>query len=534
MLDLFIQGATVYDGTLEPPKKLDIGIENGKILVSPLDTQAKKTIDAKGLCLTPGFIDMHSHGDMTLGAEYAKLSKISQGITTEMVGHCGSSMYPVDPNALELYYTLMSVGTKFYSEDTPNWNSFARYLEHVERTPRATNMKFLIGHGAVRLAVMGYENRIPTEAEMEEMKKYVREAMEHGAYGLSTGLVYTPSSFATMEEIIELAKIVGEYGGIYATHMRNESYDSLKSITEAIEIARQSNTMLNISHHKIFGQKNWGLSTETLKLIQSAIDEGMKVTIDQYPYDASYTHLNVCIPPWHFTDGIPALAKRLKEDSEFRALVQREMEDENSPFDNLLLNSGGYSGIFLSSFPVTTEAEGYYLTEYAEKIGMTPYDAFCYLMIENDGVGTAIYHSIGEEDMFRIIQNPNTVVGTDGNCRAFQEKGHPRSFGTFPRAIRYYHKEKQLFSLEEIIHKITMLTAERLQLKTKGRIADGMDADLVLFNYDTLNDNPTYSESNQLCDGIEYVIVNGEISYQDKKLTGVNAGQILLHTNEGN
>ena len=352
--------------------------------------------------------------------------------------------------------------------------------------------------------------------------------MENGALGMSSGLIYTPSAYAESEELIELAKVVAEYDGLYATHMRNESYDVVNSVKEAIEIGRQSGVRVSISHHKICGKPNWGLSQETLKLVQDAIAEGILITLDQYPYTASMTHLNACIPPWYFTEGIPAMAEKLK-DPDIRKKLKAEIEDPKTPFDNYVQNCGGYAGVFISSCPVTHEAEGMFLSDYAAQKGIDPFDALCDLLVINGGVGTAIYHCMSEEDLNRIFTFPHTVVGTDGICRAMEEKAHPRSFGTFVRAICHFHKEKNLMALEDVIRKMTSLPASRAMLSNKGILAEGYDADINIFDLEQLEDTPNYVYSNQVCKGMETVIVNGAVVYENGSLTGQHGGKILLH-----
>lgn len=528
MLDILIQGAKVYDGSGAPAVTKDIGILNGKITLQTTGECPKEVIDGRGLCLAPGFIDAHSHGDLVLGREFAKLSKVSQGITTEIGGQCGSSMFPVNPQKIELHKALLSVGTKTYPEDMIHWDGFGRYLEYARKVPIAANIKIMVGHGSLRLAVMGYSDRQPTKDEMKKMQEILRECMTHGALGMSSGLIYTPSAYAETEELIALAKIIAEYDGIYATHMRNESKDVVKSVAEALEVGRKSGVRVLISHHKVCGRQNWGASQKTLEMVNQAVADGVSVTLDQYPYTASMTHLNACIPPWYFTEGIPAMAEKLR-DPKIRAKVRQEIENPETPFDNYSLNCGGFGGVFISSCPITREAEGLFVTAYAEKIGKDPFEAFCDLMVENGGVGIGIYHCIGEEDLCRIIQNPNVVVGTDGICRDREEKAHPRTFGSFVRAICYFQKEKKLFSLEEMIRKMTSLPARRMMLTGKGEIREGYDGDLVLFDYDKLKDTPNFITSNCLCEGIVKVFVNGKVVYADGELTGETPGQILLH-----
>ena len=527
MLDVVIKNANIIDGTGAPAYTGDVGIKNGKFTFATTGVAAKQVISAEGLCLCPGFIDMHSHGDMVLGQDYARLSKVSQGITTEIGGHCGLSMFPIDAEKLETYKALFSAATAYFPPEMREFITFDRFLEYARSQPLSANIAAFAGHGAIRLAVMGLENRQPTTAELDRMKSILADCMESGALGMSTGLIYSPGVYAKSEEIVELAKVVEKYGGMYASHLRNESFDVVKSVAEAIDIGRQSGAKVLISHHKVCGKRNWGLSEKTLELADAAVREGIQVTIDQYPYTAAMTSLNACIPPWYFTAGIPAMAESLKDPS-VREKLKREIEDPATPFENFMLNSGGFDGVFISSCPVTHNAEGMFVSEYAAAVGRSPFDAFCDLMIANGGVGSALYHCMSEDDLCRIIQNPNTVVGTDGASLAMEEKAHPRSFGTFVRAICYYHKEKRLLALEEIIRKMTSLPAERAMLVGKGVIAEGYDADLVLFNYDELQDTPSYKESNRLCKGIVSVFVNGKIVYNYGGLTGETPGRVLL------
>lgn len=561
MLDLWISGAKVLDGTGKPAFFASVGVKDGTIVKidrcrdpqedtvrcsgrkeeqrteavrcdsgnGDKQESAVRCIDGTGLCLCPGFIDFHSHGDLVLGTEFAKLCKVSQGITTEIGGQCGSSLFPVNPDRLAEHQALLSVGAADFPPEMKEWTSFSRYLNHAQKTPLATHMKLLIGHGSLRLAVMGFRPDKPSKKEMDQMKGLLREAMEMGAMGLSSGLIYTPSAYGSPEELTELVRELVPFDGYYTTHMRNESDGVEQSVEEALEVARQTGVRLVISHHKICGKQNWGRSQRTLELIDQAVSDGVRVTLDQYPYTASMTHLNACIPPWYFTEGIGAMAEQLKK-PEVRRRLRQEIEDPDTPFDNYSLNCGGFEGVFISACPVTHEAEGLFVPEYANRMGKEPFEAFCDLMVKNRGEGIGIYHCMWEDDLCRIIQNPNTVVGTDGICRAMEETAHPRAFGSFVRAICHFHKEKKLFSLEEMIRKLTSLPASRAGLTSKGLIREGWDADLVLFDYDRLEDQADFMHSNRLCQGISQVIVNGRVAYEHQKLTGENPGQILLHS----
>lgn len=528
MIDILIKNVMIVDGTGTPAYRGNVGVFNDKIVKINGNEEAEKVIDGSGLYISPGFIDAHSHGDLILGDECARLCKTSQGVTTEIGGQCGLSAAPVTPENLELVQGQLSVGALRFPKDMVNWTSYKRYLEYADAVPKTANIKSYVGHSTLRIAVMGFENRKPTVEEMEKMKELLKEAMENGAAGFSTGLIYTPCCYAETDEIVELAKVIRPYGGIYASHMRNESYDSVKSVEETIEIGRRAGVPVFISHHKVLGKSNWGLQKQTLALIQKAIDEGIEVTCDQYPYPRNMTHLNACIPPWYFTEGVAKMAELL-EDEEIRKKVRKEMEDPESKYDNYYLNAGGWEGVFVSSSPNTPEAVGKTIAEYAKEINKDPFKTFFDIMVKNKGVSSAVYSSMCDEDVFEIALFPHTVVGSDGLTREMGEKGHPRAYGTCPRAICYYHKENNIMSLEEVIKKMTSMPAQRLKLKTKGIIKDGYDADLVIFNYEKLQDRATYTSSNELTDGIEYVIVNGKIVYQDKKLTGINSGRVLRH-----
>lgn len=528
MLDLLIRNATVVDGTGAPPRRADVGVKDGKLVLSCGGASARRVVDASGLHLCPGFIDAHSHGDLVLGADFAKLCKVSQGITTEVGGQCGASMFPVTPAHGEEMKGVLSVGAVKFPEEYPEFTSFQRYASYVDRLGLAANIKLYLGHGSLRVSVMGYQNRPCTQAELEQMKSLLREAMEHGALGLSSGLIYSPSCYAETEELIELCKVVAQYHGIYATHMRNESYDVVRSVEEALRIGREAGVPVFLSHHKVCGRPNWGLSKETLRLVDEARAAGQQVTLDQYPYLASMTNINVVVPPKYFAGGVPGLA-RLAADPAAREKIKAEILDPATPFENHYQNCGGWEHILLSSLAQTPEYDGLTVAEAAEKRGQDGFNTYFDLLAANGGMGNAIYFSMGEEDLCRILLAPDTVVGTDGLYRFPGEKGHPRAWGTFPHAICYFHKEKRLLSLEAIIHKMTLLPAQRTGISRKGGIQEGWDADLVLFDYERLEDKATYRNPNAPTRGIEAVYVGGQLVYDGQSLTGATPGRLLRH-----
>ena len=364
---------------------------------------------------------------------------------------------------------------------------------------------------------------------LEQMKMLLREAMEQGSLGLSSGLIYAPGCYADREELTELCRVVAEYGGIYTSHMRNESDDVVNGVKEALTIGREAGVPVFISHHKICGVPNWGKSVETLKLVEEARQAGQQVTLDQYPYLASMTNMSAVVPPDHFGEGAAALARRLGERGKGDGLWRKiagEIENRQD-FENQYRNCGGWEHILISSLPETKEYEGMTVAEAARRMGRDGTDTYLELFVRNKGRGNFIYFSMCEEDLCRIFQNPNVCVGTDGLCRGMEEKGHPRAWSSFPHAIAYFQKEKKLLTLEEMIHKITLLPAQRTFLEGRGAIRDGWAADLVILDYDHLEDRADYLHSNVPAGGIDCVLVNGQIVYQDGRLTGKTPGQLL-------
>lgn len=530
MLDILIQNASVVDGSGKAKYSGTIGIKNGKIVVNP-GKEAKTIVDGTGLTLCPGFIDSHSHHDQVFGPEVEiyNLCKISQGVTTDVVGQCGMSPFPVPTKNLETIRGLLaSFDTEEQLDRLKNYTDFQHFLDYAESVPKASNFAFNCGHSVLRAAVMGTANRKPTPAELEEMKAYLKEAMEHGCLGLTSGLVYVPGVYSDTEELIELCKVIRPYGGIYATHMRNESNGVVTAVKEAIHIAETAGVPLFISHHKVLGTGNWGLSKETLRLIHAAIDRGVKATIDQYPYTATQTILNVCLPPELFADGKDNLVRLLKDPVQ-RRRIQTEMMEKPPKYENNYINCNGFSGIIVLSSPNVPEAVGMSVADYAKKAGKSDFDAYFDLMVENHSEGQAAYFAISEDEMQKIYMDENTVVGSDGIITA-DTPVHPRTFGTFAKALTYFSKEKKLLSFEQAVRKQTSLTAERWGLKNKGLIADGYDADLVLLDYGELHDTADFVHTRELAKGIKKVFVNGEIVFQNGKLTSARPGKCILRS----
>lgn len=556
MLDLLITNAEIVDGTGAQAFHGAVGVKDGKIVLVQRESdsaagsasgnvsdsaataaetatasslpEAAETVDAAGLTLTPGFIDSHSHNDRSVGldpTEYA-LCKISQGVTTEVTGQCGSSNFPVSPARIKEAENLFApeMPQEKLSEALRN-RDFGTFLSYADQAPKAINYAFLMGHGTLRAAVMGTEDRKPTPAEMDEMKAYLTEAMEHGCMGLSTGLIYVPGVYADTEEIIELCRVMKPYGGIYATHMRSESDHVVEAVAEAIRIAEEAGVPLFISHHKICGPRNWGASKETLRLVHEAIGRGVKITMDQYPYLASQTGLVQCMPPEYRAGGDAAFAERLK-DPAFRAKVKQEMTEVPPHYNSSLQNAGGFGGILVLYSSNVPEAVGKTLEEYAKDLGKDPFEAYFDLMIANNMAGMGAFFCMQEEDMQRIYLDENTVVCTD-NVPGTGAVTHPRSYGALVRAIHHFSTELGLVSFEEAVRKETSSTADRWGLTGKGRIAEGYDADLTLLDRKILADRADFLHPTRLASGIEKVYVNGVLSFEGGRILPSYPGKCI-------
>ena len=532
---MVIRNAKIIDGTGNPWYKADIGIIEGKIgfigeIASDYDGE---TVDAQGLVVSPGFIDMHGHSDAQVFSDPTVYNMVEQGITTEVTGMCGFTPAPVS----EKYFSQLAKYAGFLGDDeemVKKWagfTSFGRFLDDVSQLPLGTNMAFFVGQGTVRIAAMGFESRPATEEELEQMKGYVREAMESGALGLTTGLIYPPGVYTPTEELVELCKVVAEYGGSYCSHIRNESHDVLNAMKEAIHIGKEAGVPVIISHHKVAGKQNWGNSTATLALVESANNEGVSVAVDQYPYQAGSTGLKATIPPKYHEGGTEKLLERLGN-KEIREQIKVEIQTPSTEWENLALNCG-LDGVLVLSAPNVPAANGKTVAEYAKTQGIDPYDGLLQLIFDSGANAGAAYFMMGDQDIERIMQHPYTMIGTDGGIIDPRYGAHPRAMGTFPRVLGRYVRDKKVLRLEDAIRKMTSLTAQKAGLKNKGLIKEGFDADLVIFNPETIVDRSTYQEPALKNEGISYVLVNGRIAVKDNVYSGSAEGRVVrLHSQQ--
>lgn len=531
-LDLCIYNANIIDGTGKLAFPGSVGIAGGRIACVQGREEnllpAKAVLDAKGMTLCPGFIDAHSHGDLMLESDFSAISKLSQGITTQVAGQCGVSMCPADPERFQEFTRFVS-GIAPYptlpknAEATAGFDAYARYIEGLALP---LNIALFTGHGALRLWAMGYDDAAPTQAQLETMESMLRECIQAGSLGLSTGLVYAPGCYGREAEITALLKAAKAEGGMYATHVRDESDGLVEAEQEAVRCAQGADIPLIISHFKAAGRRNWGKPQRILKeVFDPAIARGLQITVDHYPYLAGMTSLNVSIPPRFRKDGMEALLRHLEDPAALQE-IRAEMEEPHG-YDNYIYNSGGFGGALVSSCPFFHGAEGMTIAAYGEKTGQEPFEAYMDILRQNKGLGLGVYFHMCEEDLLAIAQYPHSVIGTDGLLGKPEENGHPRAFASFVRAIEYYVREKKLFSMEEMIRRMSGLPADRLGLYGKGLIAAGMDADLVLLDLDTLRTRADYTDSNRTCLGVETVFVAGEPAYSKGILTGKRKGRLL-------
>jgi N-acyl-D-amino-acid deacylase len=477
-------------------------------------------IDAKGLVVAPGFIDTHSHADAITLVDPAEDSKIQQGVTTECIGNCGLSLAPLNKEHLAPLkkYVAPFLGGAHLNWD---WETMGQYLDQIKSGSR--NIAVLVGHGTIRIAAMGMENRRPTSRELEKMKDLVSESLDQGAFGLSSGLIYPPGVFAETDELIELCKTVAKRGGLYATHIRGESDGLIEAVNEAIQIGEKSGVSVQISHHKAGGKKNWGKVKETLNQVEKARSQGVNIHLDVYPYTAGSTMLASILPPWMHEGGMDQALNRLK-DPQIRLRIKRELEQGIKGWENFI-EFGGWEGIVIAFCEREKELEGKSILQIADERNQEPAETAFDILLEEAGKVVMIIYAMSEEDVRTVMKHPLVMIGTDGIPTS--GKPHPRAYGTYPRILGKYVREEKIFPLEEAIRKMTSLPAQKFGLKDRGMIAEGMIADLVIFNPSTIQDKSTYFNPHEKPEGIEYVLIGGSIVLERTKLVNSQKGQVI-------
>lgn len=518
MLDLKITGGRVFDGTGRPAEPADVGIAAGRIAeVGPLaSAEARVTIAADGRCVCPGFIDTHSHSDAYLLVDPSAPSKIHQGVTTEVVGNCGASAAP--------RFGQARLPSDWRTFDYPGtWRSMAEYRALVERVTPAVNVVALAGHNVIRASVVGYEGRAATADELDAMARLLDEALDAGARGLSTGLIYPPGMYATAGEIETLARCVSRHGGIYTSHMRSEGAGLIESLDETIGVGRSTGVRVQVSHLKTSGRANWGLIDRALAVIDRARAEGLEVAADRYPYVSSCTELDVILPNWATEGGADAERARLR-DPATRARLRAELIEAKPET---------YWGIVTIGSSEAQEGRfrGRLLAEVARELGLEPVDAALYLIEADDLRTSAFFQGMSEANMWRILAQPYVMLGSDASVRApwgplSRDFPHPRAYGSFPRFLRAA-VDGRTVALEDAIRKMTSLPADQFRLAGRGRLVAGGRADVVVFDPGRVADRSTYANPHQLSEGIEDVVVNGVLTLHEGRLTGQRAGEWL-------
>jgi N-acyl-D-amino-acid deacylase len=523
---ILIVGGLVVDGTGASARRADIALSGEDIAaVGDLAGWSADTIlDAAGLVVAPGFIDMHSHSDLALLINGRAESKIRQGVTTEVIGMCGYSPAPAPENRRE---KIRRDAGAWGREVEWTWGSFGEYLGAVRRSGVSVNVVPIVGHGSIRTAVMGEEGRAPTTDELTAMQREVARAMEEGAFGMSTGLVYAPGMWADTDEVIALAGAMAHADGIYFSHIRSESDKLVEAIEEAARIGREAGVAVQIAHLKAEGRRNWGKTEQALEAIEQARESGVDVSYDCYPYTAWNTGLGQLLPAWAREGGTEAMLARLT-DPETRARIRRFMT-ENAADD-----PGRWERRLISS--VETEEnrgiQGLTVAQVAAQQGQEPEEVVIGLLLGEQGRVGMVGFGMGEDDVRRVVAHPVGMIGSDASSVApygLLGKGHPhpRTYGTFARVLGRYVREENLLTLEAAVHKMTGQPAAKLGLKDRGLLAPGMAADICVFDPNTIADRATYQQPQQYAEGVRYVVVNGVVEVEGEEHRNRRAGRVL-------
>ncbi len=524
MYDVIVANGEIIDGSGREAFCADIGVKKGKIVaIGRLNEQeALDRIDASGLTVSPGFIDIHCHSDALLFKTPHDVAKILQGVTTEIIGNCGLSAAPVNPETLEL---LKKYTAAIFAEGNLawDWHSTGEFLDRLEKTQPLGNVVSLVGHGTVRIAVMGFDNRDPNASELAQMKYLVKEALSEGAFGLSSGLIYPPGVFSATPEMVELCRPVAEVGGLYATHMRNEGTWLIESVEETIQVSQQTGVAVEISHHKAAGRANWGKVDRSLAMMAQARDRGVDIHCDVYPYIASSTVLGALLPPWAQEGGTGAMLQRLAD----RACRRRMTTEFTTglPGWDRFATGDNWESIVIASCGVNHDWEGETIASLAARRGQEPAEALFDILLAENGDVLMMAFVMCEADVATVLRHPLAMVGSDAIPSAGNP--HPRFYGTFPRILCKYVREEKILTLPEAIRKMSALPAQKLGLKDRGLIQVGLAADIAVFDKMSVTDRAKYDDPCHYASGMDTVMVNGRVAVRKGRFTGELAGQVL-------
>jgi N-acyl-D-amino-acid deacylase len=527
--DVVIKGGTVYDGTGGQPQQVDVAIRGDRIAgVGDLKTaNAKAVIDATGLAVAPGFINMLSWSTESLIQDGRSQSELRQGVTTEIMGE-GESMGPVNDRVRE--HMLRSQTDIKYDI---KWNTLAEYLQYLQKRGVSCNVASFLGATTVREYVIGFEDKAPTPEQLDQMRDVVRKEMEAGALGIGSSLIYPPAFYAKTDELVELCKVAAKYQGKYISHMRSEGNQLLEAVDELIRISREAGIPAEVYHIKAAGQPNWGKIDDLLSRIEAAQKEGLKITADMYTYTAGGTGLDACLPPWTEDGGYPALFKRLR-DPATREKIKSQVQTPSNDWENMYLAAGGPEHIILVGFksgklkPLT----GKTLAEVAKMRGKDPIDTAMDLIAEDESRIGSIYFMISEDNIKKELAKPWISFGSDEASQApegvfLKSNPHPRAYGNFARLLGKYVRDEKVIPMAEAIRRLSGLPATNLGLDHRGLIKEGMFADVVVFDPTTVSDRATFEKPHQYAVGVKHVFVNGVQVLKDGEHTGAKPGRVL-------
>jgi N-acyl-D-amino-acid deacylase len=515
----------VVDGTGSRAYRADVGIAAGQIaaLGNLSDASTARRLDVAARAVCPGFIDMHAHSDLSLLVQPTGDSKLQQGVTTEVNGNCGFSPAPLDDASAETVMRLHGFFGSYVHDLGWDWRSPADFIVRLESRGLSYNVVLLVGHATVRITAMGTRHRPPTPDELARMRELVRAAMEAGYFGMSSGLVTPPSVYADTEELVELAKVVADYGGLYASHIRGEGHSLVRATAEALEIGERSGAPIEISHHKATFRPYWGRVREAIQLSEWAAARGQSVGFDVYPYTAGSANLTQIIPDWAHEGGLSELLDRLRQ-TEARERIRGDVAAQDREWDQT----------FIAWLPATADQalQGKSIAAIAAERGQQPIEAMLGVLDESSGQASMVHFVMAEDDVRFVMRHPLSMFGSDGNGLAptgvlAEGQPHPRCYGTYPRVLGHYVRDERVLSLEQAVHKTSYRVAERLGLARKGRVQVGADADLVVFDPATIEDRATYDRPHQFPAGIDYVLVNGHVAVDHGTVTSARAGRVL-------
>lgn len=524
MLDLLIKNAEVFDGSGAPSVIRNVGVLDGKIVfVSEREETAVTVIDGTGLSLAPGFIDAHTHSDTQLYLNPSRWEKLKQGVTTEIGGQCGLSPAPKCADAPESFRRYIAAVS-----DAPPYETFAEAMAALDKMKLGCHQACFVGHHPLRGSVVGMENRPATQKELDRICALTEEAMQAGAFGFSTGIVYAPGVYCTTEELVAIAKTAGRYGGIYSTHIRNEGDYLIEAVEEAIHVGKEAGVPVNISHLKAMYPDNYGKIDTVLEIIEKENAAGAHITFDVYPYEASSATTLSTLPPSYLSHGMDWLMEHLEGEENIAAL-RKAIYEPTEKWANPVAKIG-IKNQLIANAAKTPELIGMRISEYAEAKGLDDVAAYAEVIRLNEGDLEDIRFCMSEENIEKLYAHPLCMVGSDGLYKGDGAKAHVRSFATFPKYLGYYIRQRKVLPFAEGIRRMTGMTADEYGLKGKGYIKEGFDADMVLFNKDEIGATATFADPFLPNTGIHMVFVNGKAAVVDNELTGVMEGKKILRT----